>query len=263
MHFSVEPNSRVTFKIRHEDEDLLVVDKPPGLVTQPGLGHERDTLLNGLFARFGPQLQNLGRARDFGLLHRLDRQTSGLLIVGLRSRAYDALRVQFERREIRKFYWAVASRTPKKVNGVIRRPILEEADERKTARIASGGKPALTAYRVLQTTSIPAGHAALLECRPVTGRLHQVRVHLESIGCPIVGDDVYAPRSASRASPRLALHAHRIIFKHPITGERIDVHSPWPKDLAAMLKKVGLTKPDLVVQSAHEVGSDAVGDEES
>ena len=118
--------------------------------TQPGKGHERDTLLNGLFAAFGPQLQNLGRARDFGLLHRLDRQTSGLLIVGLRPRSYDALRGQFEKRAIKKFYWALASRTPKKPSGVIRRPILEEADEKKTARISSAGKPSVTAYRGLR-----------------------------------------------------------------------------------------------------------------
>ncbi len=263
VNLSIAANDKVVFRTAYEDEHLLVVDKPARLPTQPGKGHERDTLLNGLFARFGPQLQNLGRARDFGLLHRLDRQTSGLLIVGLRSRAYDGLRMQFERREIRKFYWAIASRTPKKASGVIRRPILEEAEEKKTARIASGGKPALTAYRLLQTTSIPAGHAALIECRPVTGRLHQVRVHLESIGCPIVGDDVYGPKSAARISPRLALHAHRIIFKHPITGERVDVHSPWPKDLAATLKKLGLTTPDSTVQSAHELGGDPVGDEKS
>src|SRR2546430_14979094 len=124
-HFTIEPNDRVTFKVRYEDDDLAVVDKPPGLVTQPGLGHERDTLLNGLFARYGPKLQNLGKARDFGLLHRLDRQASGLLLVGLRPAAYDALRKSFEERTIRKFYWAITKGRPRTESGVIKRPIIE------------------------------------------------------------------------------------------------------------------------------------------
>lgn len=263
VNLSISANDKVVFKVRFQDEDLLVVDKPAHLPTQPGKGHERDTLLNGLFAQFGPQLQNLGRARDFGLLHRLDRQTSGLLIVGLRSKAYDALRKQFEERQIRKFYWAVASRTPKKTSGLIRRPILEESDDKKTARISSAGRPAFTAYRVLQVGGVPGQHATLLECRPITGRLHQVRLHLESIGCPILGDDVYASKSAARASPRLALHAHRIAFQHPVTGATVDIRSPWPRDLAGMLKRLGLTRPESVVQGAHEIAGDAIGDEKA
>ena len=263
VNLSIAPSESVAFKIRYQDEDLLVVEKPARVPTQPGKGHERDTLLNGLFAQFGPQLQNLGRARDFGLLHRLDRQTSGLLIVGLRARAYDGLRAAFEKREIKKFYWAIASRPPKKPSGVIRRPILEETEDKKTARIAAGGKPALTAYRVLQTTAVPGRHGALLECRPVTGRLHQVRLHLESIGCPILGDDVYAPKGAAHAAPRLALHAHRVVFDHPISGHTVDVRSPWPKDLAGILKRLGLAKPESIVQSRHEISGDGVGDEEA
>src|SRR5882672_9343052 len=103
---SVEPNESITFKVRYQDDDLLVVQKRAGLPTQPGKGHEADTLLNGLFARFGPLLQNLGAARDFGLLHRLDKDTSGLLIVALRPRAYDTLRDDFAARRIKKYYWA-------------------------------------------------------------------------------------------------------------------------------------------------------------
>jgi 23S rRNA pseudouridine1911/1915/1917 synthase len=262
VNLSITPNADVPFTIRHQDEDLLVVDKPARIATQPGKGHEHDTLLNGLFTTFGPLLQNLGRTRDFGLLHRLDMQTSGLLIVGLRPRAYDALRAQFESREVKKFYWAVTMRAPKKPSGVIRRPIIEETEHKKTARISSAGKPAVTAYRVLQVGTA-AGHAALIECRPVTGRLHQVRVHLDSLGCPILGDDVYGPKSVMRAAARLALHAHRLVFKHPVSGESIDVRSPWPKDLTALLKRMGLSKPESVVQGAHELGGDGVGDEEA
>jgi 23S rRNA pseudouridine1911/1915/1917 synthase len=262
VNLSVAPNPDVTFKIRYQDADLLVVDKPARVVTQPGKGHETDTLLNGLFAAFGQDLQNLGRARDFGLLHRLDRQTSGLLIVALKAKAYDALRGQFERREIRKFYWALASRAPRKPVGVIKRPILEQSDEKKTARISVSGKPSVTAYRVLATSSVGDGKAALLECRPVTGRLHQVRVHLNSIGCPILGDDIYGPKSLIGAAPRLALHAHRIVFTHPVSLERVDVRSPWPRDLTPLLRRLRIPKPtESSIQDANEVAGDSIGDE--
>lgn len=260
MQLSIEPNERVTYKVRYEDDDLIVVDKPARLVTQPGLGHESDTLMNGLFAAHGAKLQNLGKSRDFGLLHRLDRQTSGLVLVALRSAAYDALRAAFEERKVRKYYWTVTARAPKKRSGIIRRPILEAVGEKKLARISPAGKPALTAYRVLQDSS----RAALLECRPVTGRLHQIRIHLQSIRCPVVGDDFYAPKHIAAAAPRLALHAHRLIFQHPATGEILDIHSPWPRDLAPLLRRMMLEKP-VVGQSfdrGGEVGDDGVGDEE-
>ncbi len=260
---SIPPNPNIVPKLRYQDDDVLVVDKPPRLVTQPGKGHEEDTLLNGLFAQFGDKLQNLGKGRDFGLLHRLDRQTSGLLIVGLRTRAYDALREQFEKRAIKKFYWAIAAHTPKKPSGVIRRPILEETDEKKTGRISSAGKPALTAYRVLDTGTVGSRPAALIECRPVTGRLHQVRIHLDSIGCPILGDDIYGPKSLMSASSRLALHAHRIIFTHPVSGDTVDVRSPWPKDLNPVLRRMGLKRPDQIsADRAHELRGDAIGDQD-
>lgn len=256
---SITPNTAIPFTVRYEDDDLLVVEKPPRIPSQPGKGHESDTLLNGLFAVHGPLLQNLGRERDFGLLHRLDMPTSGLLLVGLRPRAYDALRAQFEKRTIRKFYWAVASRAPKRPSGVIRRPILEETGEKKTAKISSAGKPATTAYRVIQASATT--NATIIECRPVTGRLHQVRIHLESIGCPLFGDDLYGPPAMKRSAPRLALHAHRLIFTHPSTGKTIDVQSPWPRDLKPLLKRLGLQPPS--VQSGHELPGDGISDQEA
>jgi 23S rRNA pseudouridine1911/1915/1917 synthase len=264
VQLSITPNERVRFRVRHEDADMAVVDKPARLVTQPGKGHERDSLLNGMFARWGAQLQNLGKARDFGLLHRLDRQTSGLLIVALRPRAYDALRRDFEARRVRKFYWAITAKTPGRASGIIRRPILEESDDKKLARISSAGKPALTAYRIIGTSTTAGIAAAALECRPVTGRLHQVRVHLDSIGCPILGDELYGSKAIKAAAPRLALHAHRLVFTHPVTGERLDVRSPWPRELAALLRRLGIPRPDgsTSADGRHEVGGDAIGQEE-
>ncbi len=264
--YSIEPNERVRFVVRHEDADLLVLDKPPGVVTQPGLGHERDSLMNGLFLRWGGELQNLGKARDFGLLHRLDRETSGLVLVARRASAYDALRDDFARRRVRKFYWALVAGAPASPSGVIRKPILEaregRGDGRKLAKISRAGKPAVTAYRVVSA----APHAALLECRPVTGRLHQVRVHLEAIGLPILGDDVYAPPAVGKAARRLALHAHRLLFTHPTRGGLLDVRSPWPADLRRLLKREGLPRPDSAapgaVERAHEIAGDAIGQED-
>ncbi len=240
---SIQPNDRITFKVYHEDDSVLVVGKPAHIVTLPGKGHEHDTLLNALFARFGNQLQNMGRTREFGLLHRLDRETSGLLLVALRPSAYDALREAFKERQIAKFYWAVTKDTPNPAEGVIKKPIFEyegraarDPRVKKIARVSPKGKPSVTAYRVLDSAT--AG--ALVECRAVTGRLHQVRVHLDSIGCPILGDDIYGPTAVREASPRLALHAHRMVFPHPVTDEPVDVSCPMPEDLKPVLKKMGL-----------------------
>lgn len=242
--FSVEPNEHTTFSVRYEDEHLLVVEKPPRVPTQPGKGHLTDTLLNGLFARYGKHLQNLGSDRDFGLLHRLDKNTSGLLVVGLRNVAYDAMRELFVQRKVKKFYWAIVDKAPKQPTGVINMPIAETPGSEgsgpmKLAHISRAGKPASTAYRVLESSVM----ASLIEARPITGRLHQIRVHMEAIGCPILGDTFYGPRRVHNASPRLALHAHRLSFVHPITGAVVDVRSIWPGDLRRTLRLCGLQRP--------------------
>ncbi|MEQ8770904.1 MAG: RluA family pseudouridine synthase [Phycisphaerales bacterium] len=259
---TIEPNPRVTFGVAYEDDELAVVVKPARVVTQPGVGHEHDTLLNGLFARWGERLEQMGERRDHGLVHRLDRETSGLVIVALSRRAYDGVREQFAQREVSKFYWAVTHKPPREPTGVIKRPIIEvlkrntKYTSQKLAKISASGKPAVTAYRVLAESP----HAALVEARPVTGRLHQVRVHLDLIGCAIMGDTTYGPKRASEAALRLALHAHRIGFEHPVTGERVDVRTKWPQDLRGLLRKLQLPRPDLPV-SAGGILDDGPADE--
>jgi 23S rRNA pseudouridine1911/1915/1917 synthase len=244
----IQPNERVTFSIRHQDDDLLVVEKPSRVVTQPGVGHEHDTLLNGLFAHFGDRLQQLGSGRDYGLVHRLDRDTSGLLVVALSSKAYDAMRKQFAQREISKYYWAICHKAPRDPQGVIKKPIMEQVRRKdrytsiKYASISNQGKPAATAYRVLASTDL----GALIEARPVTGRLHQVRVHMDLIGSAVLGDRQYGPKLVRHASPRLALHAHRLVFAHPFTGERLDVCTKFPRDLKGTLNKLRLPLPDAI-----------------
>ncbi|MBS0191452.1 MAG: RluA family pseudouridine synthase [Phycisphaerales bacterium] len=245
-NFSIEPNPLVPVKVRYEHEHVLVVEKPARLVTIPGKGHDRNSLLNGLFALRGNELQNLGKGRDFGVLHRLDRETSGLLLVATSAGAYDGLRAQFEERKVRKFYIAIAADSPRQDSGVIRRPIAEYRashahKEMKLAKISPSGNPAVTAYRVISRSAA----ASLLECRAVTGKLHQLRVHLQSIGCPIFGDDVYAPPAVAAAAPRLMLHAHRLAFQHPLTGEQVDVSWPLPREMRSVAKRLNLDLADL------------------
>ncbi|MGV6815329.1 MAG: RluA family pseudouridine synthase [Phycisphaerales bacterium] len=243
----IQPNERVTYSIKYQDKDLLVVEKPTRVVTQPGVGHEHDTLLNGLFTTFAQQLQQLGQARDYGLVHRLDRETSGVMLVALSAQAYDGLRAQFEKRDISKYYWALCHKAPREPQGVIRRPILEQLKRKnrytsvRKASISSAGKPAMTAYRVLSQSHM----AALIEARPITGRLHQVRIHMDLIGAAVLGDKLYGPHIVKQAAPRLALHAHRIQFTHPITGEPMDVRTKWPKDLRSTLNRLDIPRPDL------------------
>ena len=239
MEYSVEPNDDVPYEIRHADDDFLVVDKPARVVTQPGKKHEHDSLLNGLFSVYGKALQNLGDARGWGLLHRLDKDTSGLVLVALRNRAYDHLRKQFEDRQIRKTYWAIVCGRPKPVQGVIQKRITEITGTRKRAVIRRDGKKAITAYRVLQS----ANSVSLIEALPKTGRLHQIRIHMETIGHPVLGESVYLGKAEPPTVPRLCLHAAELSFIHPTKGHRITAQSPWPRDLVTTLKRFGLVVP--------------------
>lgn len=237
--WSVRPNPAVPFEVRYEDGGLLVVEKPAGVVTQPGKGHQRDSLLNGLFARWPARLQNLGLKRDWGLLHRLDRDCSGLVIVALRNRVYAALREAFESQRVKKTYWAIVLGTPTPRQGVIQSPIAEVVGARKLAAIRRDGRKAVTAYRVLASGE----GVSLIEARPATGRLHQIRVHLASIGSPILGDSIYGAAAQSIRVPRLCLHAARLSFVHPESSKRLAVSTDWPRDLETTRKRFRLPDP--------------------
>ena len=240
MQYSVIPNADVPYSIAFTDDDFLVVDKPAGVVTQPGKQHEHDSLLNGLFVDYGNLLQNLGEARNWGLLHRLDKDTSGLVLVALRTRAYDHLRRQFEERQVKKLYWAVVLGRPEPAQGVIQKPIAEITATRKKAVIARDGQQAITAYRVLAATQ----GVSLIEARPKTGRLHQIRVHLAALGCPLLGETIYQGPAHLPPVSRLCLHAAELSFIHPTTGHRITARSPMPKDLQKTLTRLGLKPPN-------------------
>lgn len=218
-----EPNSSISLEIVREDEEILLGAKPSGLVSLPGVGHRSDSVQNGAMAHAGAALGRLGAARDFALLHRLDRGSSGLLLFAKTARAYDALRDDFARRQIRKDYLAITRSTPVRGEGILRQSLSEiRLQDRKVSRLDPKGSPAVTHYRVRTRGT---GGVALVECRIETGRLHQIRAHLSSIGAPLLGDLVYARREPDgrasfgrKADREIFLHAWRLGFKHPATG---------------------------------------------
>ena len=246
---SVPPNPGVRARTIHADDDFIVVCKPAGLVTQPGKGHARDALLNGLFATHGKQLQNLGKARDFGLLHRLDRPTSGLVLVGLTHRGYDGLRAQFEARSLKKTYLALLRGSPRPARGTVDLPIAAvRRGGLKVARLGRGrgAKQAVTDYQVVAR----AAGVSLVECQPRTGRLHQIRAHMAHLSCAVVGDREYGPRDDLDGEFRRAcgkrsifLHAGGLQFDHPVTGRRLTVQAPLPDQLLAFLDQKGVACP--------------------
>lgn len=237
---SVRPNKNVPFNVLAESNGYLAVEKPAGVATQPGIKHSHDTLLNGLFAQYGHELQNLGKKRDFGLLHRLDLAVSGVLLVGRTVDAYDYLRGLFERRAIEKNYVCLVHGTLKG-KGVISHPIREvRMKGEKTAQIGPHprAKEARTEFKSMES----AGGVSLVECTIPTGRLHQIRVHMASLGHPVVGDFKYGRRTGldkSLGRGRIALHASSIGFIPPHTSRLIRIQSSLPTDLASMIHGSG------------------------
>ncbi|MGC9259019.1 MAG: RluA family pseudouridine synthase [Phycisphaerae bacterium] len=236
-------NATVKFDTVYVDTDLLVISKPSGVVTQPGLGHVKDTLLNGLFAQYGRQLHQLGPRRDWGLLHRLDRQTSGLLVVALRPETYDALRRDFEQRRLDKQYLAIVAGQPDPAQGVVQARLKEIHTTIKKVIISRSGEPAVSAYRVLSATAA----AALVEVRIKTGRLHQIRAHMMFLGTPVLGDDIYIPDGLSAGklprAPRLCLHAWKLRFQHPSEKQWREFIQPPPADFLTVLHRLALNLP--------------------
>ncbi len=219
---------RMPLKIVHEDRDLLVIDKPAGLVVHPGAGVPDRTLLNALLAH-QPALAQVPRA---GIVHRLDKDTSGLIVVAKNVSSQASLARQLAERTMRRTYLAVVQGDPP-ARGTIDAPIGRDARERTRMAVTRRGKPARTAYRVLERF----GRAALVECRLETGRTHQIRVHFQHIRHPLVGDPVYR-RGTRRgiAFARQALHAAELALRHPRDGRAMTWRSPLPRDLRGLLE---------------------------
>lgn len=225
----------IPLTIIYEDADIVVVDKPAGMVVHPAHGHHSGTLVNALLAHC-PDLTGIGGEQRPGIVHRLDKDTSGLLIVAKNDAAYHHLQSQFQARLVHKTYSALVEGVPQAAHGVIDAPIGRDPQHRQRMAIATGSsrgrREARTEYRVVEYFP----YHALLEAEPVTGRTHQIRIHLAFIGHPIVGDRVYGFRRQRLAVPRQFLHAARIAFALPGSGQPVEFTSPLPEDLTAVLK---------------------------
>jgi 23S rRNA pseudouridine1911/1915/1917 synthase len=227
------PDPTIEFGVVHEDEAVIVVDKPAGLVVHPGAGNPSGTLVNGLLERF-PDIAGVGEAHRPGIVHRLDAGSSGLLVVARTQAAADDLIEQFASHRATRVYTALVWGHPEAPHGIIDAPIGRSRQDPLKMAIVADGRPSRTEYRVLRRFDRPA-ELALLECRLETGRTHQIRVHLGSINHPLVGDPVYGQRRPRLQLERPFLHAAELAFTHPATGEPVVFHSELAPDLAARL----------------------------
>ena len=233
----------IPLAVVYEDAAVIVIDKPPGLVVHPGAGTPDYTLVNALLAHCPDGLSSIGAPRRPGIIHRLDKDTSGLIVAAKTDHAHIALAHQFAEHAVERAYMAVVCGHPLPVAGRIAKAIARsKRDRTKMTVVPSGGKTAVTHYRSVRRIGT---RTTLLECRLATGRTHQIRVHLASIGHGVVGDPVYGSgrRGAATALPpplpgtfrRQALHAYLIGFRHPETGERLRFQSDLPADINNMI----------------------------
>jgi 23S rRNA pseudouridine1911/1915/1917 synthase len=235
----------IPLDIVHEDEALIVLNKPPGLVVHPAAGHAEGTLVNALLAHCGASLSGIGGVKRPGIVHRIDKETSGLLVVAKTDQAHRSLAKQLQARTLSRTYAAIVWGVPKAAEGTIERAIGRSPTNRKMMAVRPEGKPAVTHYTVKERFGLDA---SLLECRLETGRTHQIRVHLTALGHPLIGDPVYGGGLTGRRKAlaaripavggfrRQALHAAELRFQHPVTHKNLRFSAPLPPDMAALLK---------------------------
>jgi 23S rRNA pseudouridine1911/1915/1917 synthase len=221
-------------EILFEDDSLLVLNKPPGLVVHPAAGHSDGTLVNALLHHCAGRLSGIGGVARPGIVHRLDKDTSGCLAVAKDDATHLSLSTQFAGREVEKIYHAIVLGTLTPETGDIRASIARHPTHRKRMAVTDGsGRDAWTSYHLMERLR----GAALVEVVLHTGRTHQIRVHFKHLGCPLLGDDVYGDRQNRRfttesgcRAPRQMLHAWRLEFTHPVSGKRVRFQAPWPTD---------------------------------
>ncbi|MFL6769144.1 MAG: RluA family pseudouridine synthase, partial [Sphingomicrobium sp.] len=236
----------IPLRVVFEDEHLLVVDKPAGLVVHPAAGNRDGTLVNALLHHCGGSLSGIGGVARPGIVHRIDKDTSGLLVVAKTDVAHEGLARQFAAHSIDRRYLAIVSGVPKTADGTVDAPLARSAANRKKIAIVAGrrGKRAVTHWRRVSVLR----DAALVECRLETGRTHQVRVHMASIGHPLVGDPVYGRAGKTHGKllkdlqfHRQALHAAELGFTHPVTKRRLSFASAMPADMQQLFKALGVS----------------------
>ena len=234
----------IDLDIVYEDDDLLVVNKPAGLVVHPGAGNPDRTLVNALLAHCGAVLSGIGGVARPGIVHRLDKDTSGLMVVAKTDAAHAGLSAQFAERTLSRTYLALVDGAPRPARGEIEAPIGRSPHNRRRMAVVPGGRRALTRYRVMRRFGPPERPvASLVECSLATGRTHQIRVHMASIGHSVVGDPLYRGRLAGLAADhplrhfrRQALHATALRFRHPRTGEDRRFEQPMPGDMTGLIE---------------------------
>jgi 23S rRNA pseudouridine1911/1915/1917 synthase len=230
----------IPFEVLFEDEALLVLNKPAGLVVHPAAGHEEHTLVNALLHHCEGELSGIGGVARPGIVHRLDKETSGCLVVAKNDDTHVALSAQFASRKVEKFYQAIVCGEMTRDKGEIRASIARHPSHRKRMAVNDDkGREARTSYRVLERLRA----TTLVEAELHTGRTHQIRVHFQFLGFPLAGDLTYGQRQNSRleelvgfAAPRVMLHAFQLAFIHPRTGKRVHFEAPLPKDFEDLLK---------------------------
>jgi 23S rRNA pseudouridine1911/1915/1917 synthase len=217
-----------------EDKHLIVLNKAAGMVVHPGTNTGEDTMVHALLAHCAGGLSGIGGVERPGIVHRLDKDTSGLLVVAKHDAAHRALADQFASRTLTKEYVALVSGVPKAGSGTINSAISRHPVHRHRMTVGEGGRPSRTDWAVEKKFG---GQAALLRCRIHTGRTHQIRVHLKSIGHPILGDSTYGwkPNPTLPVPPRVMLHAEHLVFSHPVSGKVMDLTAPLPKDFKQVL----------------------------
>ena len=228
----IAPDSSIEFGVVFEDDSVIVINKPSGLVVHPGSGTTNGTLVNGLAAQF-PDLREVGDPIRLGLVHRLDKGTSGLLIVARTSEALENLKFQMQQRQVHRQYFAIVQGHLKSNKGVVDAPLGRDPKNPLKRAVHQSGKDARTHYEIVQKLESPF-KISTLSCRLETGRTHQIRVHLAAIGHPVLGDELYGGRTSFNLNNRLALHAEMLTFSHPKTNNRINFESPIPNELVSI-----------------------------
>lgn len=225
----------IPLTVIYEDADLLVLDKPAGLTVHPAPGHEQDTLVNALLTHCGDSLSGIGGVQRPGIVHRIDKDTSGLLVVAKHDAAHQHLSAQLATRTLSREYLCIVKGMPTPTSGTINAAIARSTTNRKKmAVVKSGGREAVTHYKLLKRLN----NASLLQCNLETGRTHQIRVHLAHIGHPIIGDPVYGRKLKGIEFPRQALHAVRLKLIHPRTGKPMEFEAEMPEDMRELLNKM-------------------------
>ena len=233
---SIQADSSVEVVASHVDDDVIVIDKSPGSVVHPGAGNDSGTIIQGVMDRY-PEVASIGDPARPGVVHRLDKGTSGVFVIARSQRAYESLTRQLKERTVERTYLTVGWGQPSSDKGVIEAPIGRAVRDPTRMVVHQDGKPARTAYTVLARWHSP--DVTLFSCTLDTGRTHQIRVHLEAIHHPVVGDRRYGGGRDTLGMDRPALHAAKLGFVHPATGELVRFESSLPDDLRALFHRVG------------------------